>query len=220
MQNPSAGWESSVGSTVNKLPPRSLWVHGRVLILTVAASHQMMTEKAPSLINYEDTQKRKQGDQIRSNLSGFGGEFYWFMSFFWCFFFFSLCYSQAGCISCTTLIFLAKETRATTFWQLPRLLWLIESGSEHMHTHRHTPTHTVGGDGQLRGGTHSHTCCIREEMRTQAEMLAGGWIGSKQDTDKCAANAIHVLLFVINHAMLLPAKKMPLCQCDKNLCTI
>lgn len=89
-----------------------------------------------------------------------------------------------------------------------------------MHTHRHTPTHTVGGDRQLRGGTRSHTCCLREEIRTQAEMLAGGWIGSKQDTDKCAANAIHALLFVINHAMLLPAKKMPLCQCDKNLCTI
>lgn len=89
-----------------------------------------------------------------------------------------------------------------------------------MHTHRHTPTHTVGGDRQLRGGTRSHTCCLREERRTQAEMLAGGWIGSKQDTDKCAANAIHALLFVINHAMLLPAKKMPLCQCDKNLCTI
>lgn len=60
------------------------------------------------------------------------------------------------------LIFLAKETRATTFWQLPRLHWLMESDSEHMHTHRRTPTHTVGGDRQLSGGriyshTHTHT---------------------------------------------------------------
>lgn len=86
--------------------------------------------------------------------------------------YFFLCYSQAGCISCTTLIFLAKETRATTFWQLPRLSWLIESDSEHMHTQRHTPTHTVGGDRQLRGRTHSHRYCIWWETRRRAER---GW---------------------------------------------
>lgn len=77
-----------------------------------------------------------------------------FGSFFWWLFFFSATIkqvaspAQASGVVQEMLIFLAKETRATTFWQLPRLPWLIESDSEHMHTHRHTPTHTVGGERQ------------------------------------------------------------------------
>ena len=57
----------------------------------------------------------------------------------------------------------------------------------HAHTHMHARTRT-----------HKHT---------HSGMLAGGWIGDKQDTDKCGVNAIHILLFVINHTILLPAKK-------------
>lgn len=44
----------------------------------------------------------------------------------------------------------------------------------------------------------------------------------KQDADKCAANAIHILLFVVNHTILLAAKKKKNASVNvtKNLCTI
>lgn len=44
-------------------------------------------------------------------------------------------------------------------------------------------------------------------MHTCIELLADGWIGSKQAKDKCVVNAIQILQFVINHTILLPAKK-------------
>lgn len=99
------------------------------------------------------------------------------------------------------LIFLAKETRATTFWQLPRLPWLIESDSEHMHTHRHTPTHTVGGERHK----HMHRDASRRidrEMARRRQMC-------------CKSNSC--FLVGINHTMLLTLKNASLSKWQKSL---
>lgn len=98
------------------------------------------------------------------------------------------------------LIVLAKETRATTFWQLPRLPWLIESDSEHMHTHRHTPTHTVGG----KRHKHMHRDAgrrIDRELARHRQMC-------------CKSNSCFTV--GINHTILLTLK-MPLSMWQKSL---
>lgn len=98
------------------------------------------------------------------------------------------------------LIFLAKETRATTFWQLPRLPWLIESDSEHMHTHRHTPTHTVGGERQA----HMHRDAGRQMDRELAR--------HRQMCLKCNS---YIAICYYSHNPITFLKK-PLYQCDKS----
>lgn len=63
----------------------------------------------------------------------------------------------------------------------------------HVHTHKHTHTQ------ELYSG---------RDVRTQAHLLAGGWMGSRQDADKFAVNVIPVLFFVINHTAPLPEENV------------
>lgn len=89
-----------------------------------------------------------------------------------------------------------------------------------MHAHKHTPTHTVGGDRQIKRTTpactvrytHTHTCTHKlysvRDRSSQAHILAGGWMGSRQGTDKFAVNVIPILFFVINHTAPLPEQNV------------
>lgn len=123
-------------------------------------------EKVEVLISFNTIRSNLFCLALVVNFTGLGAFFWWL---------FFLCYSQAGCL------FVLGLCRRCSYF-LPRKpgqpppdnsldsSWLIESDSEHMHTHRHTPTHTVGGYRQLRGGNTFTTACIK--------MLAEGGIGS------------------------------------------